>query len=103
MAGIPKYFHCTNNSLCKNSDTSLPDPNGNLSKNILSSLITAANVMVNEILEKSHGKRGEYLALTPAQKFSVGKHIAESGVTATIRYYPKTFPDISLKDISYEG
>ena len=29
-------------------------------------------MMVNEILEKPHGKHGEYVALTPAQKFSVG-------------------------------
>ena len=53
--------------------------------------------MVNEILEKPRGKRGEYLALTPAQKFSVGKCAAESDVTATICYYAKTFLDIPQK------
>ena len=40
--------------------------------------------MVNKILEKP---RGEHLALMPAQKFSVGKGTAETGVMATIRYY----------------
>ena len=69
MAGILKYFHHTNSSSHKDSDkeeSRLPDPNGELSKNIPSSLITVANAMVNEILEKPCGKRGAYLALTPA-------------------------------------
>ena len=71
MAGILKYFHHTNNSSRKNSHASLPDPNGELSKTIPSSSITATNTMVNEILEKPRGKYGEYLAITSAQKFSV--------------------------------
>ena len=33
------------------------------------------------------GKYGEYLSLTPAQKFSIGKRAAENGVTSTIQYY----------------
>ena len=58
--------------------------------------------MVNEILEKPHGKHGAYLALTPAQKFLVGKRAAQSGVTAIICYYVKMFLDIPLKEISVE-
>ena len=69
MAGIPKYFHRTNNRSRRDSGTSLPDPKGEFSKKIPSFSITAANVVVNEILEKPRGKHGEYLALTPAQKF----------------------------------
>ena len=56
--------------------------------------------MANKILEKPCGKCGAYLALTPAKKSSVGKGAAESSVTATIRYYAKTFPDIPLKETS---
>ena len=56
--------------------------------------------MVNEILKKPRGKRGAYLTLMLAQKFSVGKRAAESGVTATICYYAKMFPDIPLKETS---
>ena len=41
-----------------------------------------------------------YLAVMPAQKYSVGKHAAESGITTTIRYYAKTFPGIPLKETS---
>ena len=83
-----KYFHRTNSSSHKDSDkgeSSLPDPNDELSKKIPSSSITVANAMVNEILEKPCDNRGAYLALTSAQKFSVGKRAAESGITATIR------------------
>ena len=37
-------------------------------------------------------QRGEYLSLTSAQKFLIGKHAAENGVTATVKYYSKAFP-----------
>ena len=40
--------------------------------------------MVNKALQRPHGKRGAYLALTPAQKYLIGKHATESGVTTTI-------------------
>lgn len=49
------------------------------------------------------GEYGEYLNLTPAQKFSIGKRATENGVTATIRYYTKPFPDLLLKKRLYEG
>jgi len=45
------------------------------------------------------GKCGEYLSITPAQKFSIGKCAAENGVTATIRYYAKAFPDLPLSNL----
>ena len=70
MFGMLTYFHHTNNSSHKDSDkeeSSLPDPNGELSKKIPSSSITVANAMVNKILEKPRGKCGSYLTLTPAQ------------------------------------
>ena len=36
--------------------------------------------------------------MTPAQRFAVGKRVAEHGVTATIRYYAKCCPDLVLKE-----
>ena len=42
---------------------------------------------------------GEYLSITSAQKYSIGKHAAENGVTATIRYYAKAFPDLPLSNL----
>ena len=67
----------------------LPDLNGGLSEKTLgpSSSIALMNDIVHEILDKNttqHGKRGEYLSLTPSQKFSIGKCTAENVVTATI-------------------
>ena len=95
MSGILKYFHRANNS--RKDNDSLPDPDGELSKKIPSS---SANSMVNKVLEKPRGKCGTYLALTPAQKYAVGKRAAENGVTTMIRYYAKAFPDIPLKETS---
>ena len=33
-----------------------------------------------------------------AQQFAVRKRVVEHGVTATIRYYAKCFPDLALKE-----
>ena len=105
MLGVLKYFHCVNNNSRKDLDkeVSLPDPDDKLSKKIPSSLITYA--MVNKVLEKPCGKRGAYLALTPAQKYSVGKCAAEKGITTTNCYIlcqgiPRysSEGDISMKD-----
>ena len=46
------------------------------------------------------GKRGPYQILTPAQHFCVGKRASEYGVTATLQYYSKSFPDLLLKETS---
>ena len=42
---------------------------------------------------------GSILSITPAQKFSIGKRAAENGVTATIQYYVKAFPDLPLSNL----
>ena len=98
MAGLLKYFRRKSQE-----KKVLPGPNGSLSLKVLSSSIALTNDVVDEILvEKTtpRGKRGEYLSLTPAQKFSIGKCAAENGVTATICYYAKTFPDLPLKEMT---
>ena len=38
--------------------------------------------------------------LMPAQKFDTGKRAAEIGMTATIWYYAKWYPDISERNLS---
>ena len=83
----------------------LPDPTGPLSEKVPSQAIAAANVKVIEALEevqekKSRRSRGSYVSLTPAQKYEFGKRAAEYGVTATIRYYGKRYPDLALKESS---
>ena len=62
-----------------------------------SSSIEATNTVVHEALEKC-SPRGSYISLTPAQKYSTGKRAAENGTTATLHYYAKTFPDLTLKE-----
>ena len=38
------------------------------------------------------------MSLTPSQKYEIGKRAAEHGVTASIRYYNKKYPDLMLKE-----
>ena len=101
MAGLFKYFRRESQQ-----KKAFPDPNWSLSQKVPSSSIALTNDIVDGILtEKTtqpRGKRREYLSLTPAQKFSIGKHAVENGVTATIRYYAKAFPDLPLKETTVQ-
>ena len=74
------------------------NPIGKLSEKIPSSLIAQVNSVVCKRLEQQRSKQSTYMGLTSAQRFSIGKRGAENGVTATLRYYAKAFPDLSLKD-----
>ena len=98
MAGLLKYFHHEP----KQKLPVLPDPKGSLSEKVPSSSIELTNNIIHNILDKTMpcgGKRGEYLSLTSAQKFSIGKRAAENGVTATVRHYAKAFPDLPLSNL----
>ena len=78
---MSKYFRCEP----KQKLPVLPDPRDSLSKKVLSYSIELTDNIVDNILDKkttSRVKRGEYLGLTSAQKFLIGKHAAEDGVTA---------------------
>lgn len=90
---ILKYLHPLNQNLS--------DPSGPLSEQIPVTAIASANVKVLEALqgneEKKKRSRGLYLSLTPAQKYEIGKRAAEHGVTASIWYFNKKYPDLSLK------
>ena len=52
------------------------------------------------IKKQATGRRGPYLVLTPLRRFQVGKRVWEHGVTSTLRYYSKHFPDLPLKETS---
>lgn len=80
----------------------LPDPTGPLSVKILFSTIATVNVKVASTIERpiANGNRAPYLHLTPGQKYCIGKRVAEFGVASTLRHYSKTFPDLSLKEMS---
>ena len=78
--GILKYCKPVKSSC---SCSSLPEPNGSLSKKVPSKAIELANAEVTSLKEEPRG-RGPYLILTPAQRFEVGKQAAEHGVTASI-------------------
>ena len=100
MAGLLKYFklkqhHEENDD--EGKPKGLPDPNGDLSKVVPFSSIEATNTVVRQALEKERGPRGPYISVTPAQKHAIGQRAAENGVTATLRYYAKTFPGPSAE------
>ena len=81
----------------------LPDPHGQLSTKVPPEAIVSANANVKEVVMKnevSQKKRGPYLHLTPAQRFKVGQRASEFGVTSTLRYYAKHFPELPLKEPS---
>ena len=101
MAGVLKYFkpklhHKDHDD--EGKPKGLPDPNGDLSKVVPSSSIEVTNTVVRQALEKVRGPRGPYISVTPAQKYAIGQRAAENGVTATLRYYAKRFPDLQLKE-----
>ena len=90
-----KYFRPVKD---KAEDKQLPSPTVSLSKLIPSSAIVSINSSVKEEMKKTRSKRAPYLIKTPAQRFQVGKRAAKHGVTATIRYYTRKFPDLDLKE-----
>jgi len=95
-AGILKYFKPVKSSW---SSTSLPEPRGSLSEKVPSKAIELANTEVTKLNEQLHG-RGPYLILTPVQRFKIGKRSAEDGVTASVRYFIKKYPELPLKETS---
>ena len=82
----------------KNNDEKLPSATGSLSKLIPSSATVSINSSVREEMKQTRSKRTPYLIMTPAQRYQVEKRAAEHGVTATLQYYAKKFPDLPLKE-----
>ena len=94
--GILKYCKPAKSS-CSSSSSSLLEPNGSLSEKVPSKAIELANAKVTSLKEEPCG-RGPYLIFTPAQRFEVGKQAAEHGVTASMRYFAKKYPELPLKE-----
>ena len=96
---ILQYFkHDSAKSNATNSDQ-LPDPNGWLSSSIPPKAIELANAKVTKVKDGTSGgtRSRPYLMLSPAQRYEIGKRAAEHGVTASLRYYAKKYPELPLK------
>ena len=78
-------------------DHKLSDPDYLLNKKIQSAAIVKANEAFFAAIKVSAKSRGSYANFTPAQRFKIGKRATELGVTATIYYYKKQFPELALK------
>ena len=82
-----------------NHPAELSDPNNPLSAAVESSTVAVVNKRVSSTMEKSAStdkNRGPYLHLMDEQKYCMGKRASEFGVTNTMQYYLKTFPDLPL-------
>ena len=100
IMALYKYFSRANSS-------SLPDPSGPLSAKMPSSSISAANKMVQPILDRlkdgatsttTRKKHGHYKHFSAEEKARIAKRAAECGVINTVRYYSKEFSDQSLSE-----
>ena len=84
-----RYFKASSDT------TKLPDPRGPLSKTVPSSSIESANTEMKRVIETEESsdrrKRGHYEKFSPELRFQIGKHAAENGVAATMRFYAKKF------------
>ena len=92
MARLLKDFKCTQMK-DKLVTGTLKDSDGQLSRDTLSSSIGITNIQVRQVQQEASSERrsqGPYTLLTSAQKFSIGKTVAENGITATLCYYSKT-------------
>jgi len=80
--------------------TKLPDPQGGLSKEVPSSLISAANTEIAAVLQPSAAStkavRGMYLKISAEKKAEIGQRAAEHGVLATVQYYATKLLAISI-------
>lgn len=82
--------------------STLPHPNGPLSRRLPPSTISFVNKEINSLLENSKSSspttRGSYCVYTDDEKFLIGKRAAEMGVTSTIRHFKEKFSDRPLKE-----
>ena len=71
--------------------SALPDPKGPLAEKVDTSLITAANKDVLDILEKpvSSKKKGSYIKVTLEKKAKIARYAIENGNCAAARKFSK--------------
>ena len=90
MAGLLKYF-----KRAQEKDSTLPDPDGSLSRDIPSSSIGITNTHMRQVQQEASSERrpwGPYILLTPAQKFSVGKQCFNSSLKyLVVSYHGQSF------------
>jgi len=71
--------------------TKLPDPQGALTKEVPSPLISAANTEIAAVLQAlaagTKAVRGTYLKISAEKKAKIGQHAADHGVLPTVQYY----------------
>jgi len=79
----------------------LPNPDGPLSKKVLSKVIKLANAEVTLLKESLCGHRSPYLIFTPAQ-YEVGKRAAEHRATASLRLKISFLRNCSLQHFYYD-
>ena len=101
MSMILQYFK----RVPRKSNEQFPEPNGPLSSSVPPKAIELANANVAKAVKdgasSGQSKRsGPYLMLSGAQRFEIGKRAAEHGVTASLRYYAKKYPELPLKESS---
>jgi len=74
----------------------VPDPQGALSKEAPSSLISAANTEIAALLQRSAAStkavKGKYLKISAENKADIGGRVAEHGLLVMVRYYTMKLP-----------
>ena len=76
----------------------LPDPQGQLSKEINSATIKELNKEVESVVNSgAMCKRSSYLKVTAEQKATLGKYAAEHGIVNAMCHFSPDFPEGALK------
>jgi len=78
-----KFFKVTSSS----PQVVLPSPDGPLSHEIPSTVISAVNDEVKAVVHQSTKKRGCYTKFTPQQKAIIGNYALINGPSAAICHY----------------
>ena len=100
MAQLPLFKYFKSSSSKK---VVLPCPNGPLSHEVPSTVISAANKEVEEVMatctDSVTKKRGAYLKFTPKQKATIGNYALLNGTSAALCHFIKEFPDLKYTTV----
>ena len=92
VGSILKYFNLM--PVASSTSPTLPDPDGPLNEKVPAKAIELANAELEQ-----QSKEMPYTILTPAQRYyKVGKQASEHGVTASLRYFSKKYPQLCPKE-----
>ena len=88
----------------KASGMPLPDPQGQLSKEINSATIKELNKEVESVVNfGAMCKKSPYLKVTAEQKATLGKYATKHGIVNAIRHFSPDFPEGALKESTVRG